>query len=176
MLTQATHLTAQTNTAYHKIGHLIGAAKRCDISAAYCAHTSNTSNSTTYHKIGPSHQKMAAHCAHTSNTSNSTNKHSLSQDGSEPPKDGSILCSHKQHNTQRITRWVRATKRCDISAAYCAHTPNTDTATSITSSLSQDVRAAKASRSLQRDVQLMCPILPLMGKSQHPFSIACTGH
>ena len=56
MLTQATHLTAQTNTAYHKMGHLIGAAKRWDISAAYCVHTSNTSNS--------------------------TNKHSLSQDGS----------------------------------------------------------------------------------------------
>ena len=37
------HLTAQTNTAYHKMGHLIGAAKRWDISAAYCAHTSNTS-------------------------------------------------------------------------------------------------------------------------------------
>ena len=35
------HLTAQTNTAYHKMGHLIGAAKRWDISAAYCAHTSN---------------------------------------------------------------------------------------------------------------------------------------
>ena len=37
------HLTAQTNTAYHKMGHLIGATKRWDISAAYCAHTSNTS-------------------------------------------------------------------------------------------------------------------------------------
>ena len=77
VLTQATHLTAQTNTAYHKMGHLIGAAKRWDISAAYCAHTSNTSNS--------------------------TNKHSLSQDGSsdrsrqEMGHLSSILCSHKQH-------------------------------------------------------------------------------
>ena len=149
--TSDTSITAQTNTAYHKMGHLIGAAKRWDISAAYCAHTSNTSNSTNkhslsqdgssdrskrwdisaaycantrkhltaqtntaYHKMGPSHQKMAAYCAHTSNTS----------------------------NTQHITRW----------AAYCAHTPNTDTATSITSSLSQDVGAAKANRSLQSDV------------------------
>ena len=77
MLTQATHLTAQTNTAYHKMGHLIGAAKRWDVSAAYCAHTSNTSNS--------------------------TNKHSLSQDGSsdrsrqEMGHLNSILCSHTQH-------------------------------------------------------------------------------
>ena len=77
VLTQATHLTAQTNTAYHKMGHLIGAAKRWDISAAYCAHTSNTSNS--------------------------TNKHSLSQDGlsdrsrQEMGHLSSILCSHKQH-------------------------------------------------------------------------------
>ena len=51
MLTQATHLTVQTNTAYHKMGHLIGAAKRWDISAAYCAHTSNTSNSTNKHTV-----------------------------------------------------------------------------------------------------------------------------
>ena len=109
MLTQATHLTAQTNTAYHKMGHLIGAA---DISAAYCAHTSNTSNS--------------------------TNKHSLSQDGSsdrsrqEMGHLSSILCSHTQH---------RHSHKHHI----------------------KDVGAAKANRTLQRDVQLMCPILPLMG-------------
>ena len=78
MLTQATHQTAQTNTAYHKMGHLIGAAKIWGISAAYCAHTSNTSNS--------------------------TNKHSLSQDGSsdrscqEMGHLSSILCSHKQQH------------------------------------------------------------------------------
>ena len=112
MLTQATHLTAQTNTAYHKMGHLIGAAKRWDISAAYCAHTSNTSNS--------------------------TNKHSLSQDGSsdrsrqEMGHLSSILCSHTQH---------RHSHKHHI----------------------KDVGAAKANRTLQRDVQLMCPILPLMG-------------
>ena len=108
MLTQATHLTAQTNTAYHKMGHLIGAAKRWDISAAYCAHTSNTSNN--------------------------TNKQSLSQDGSSDTSRqkmghlSSILCSHTQHRHSH-----------------------------------QNVVAAKANRSLQRDVQLMCPILPLMG-------------
>ena len=120
MLTQATHLTAQTNTAYHKMGHLIGADKRWDISAAYCAHTSNTSNS--------------------------TNKHSLSQDGSSDrsrQKTGhlsSILCSHKQHiyhstnkhSHHKMGHLIGAAKRWDISAAYCAHT-DTCTATSITS-------------------------------------------
>ena len=35
--TSNTSITAQTNTAYRKMGHLIGAAKRWDISAAYCA-------------------------------------------------------------------------------------------------------------------------------------------
>ena len=182
MLTQATHLTAQTNTAYHKMGHLIGAAKRWDISAAYCAHTSNTSNS--------------------------TNKHSLSQDGSsdrsrqEMGHLSSILCSHKQQhltaqtNTayHKMGHLIGAAKRWDISAAYCAHTSNTsitaqtntayhkiedgssDTSRQKMGHLSsilcshtqhrhshQDVGAAKANRSLQRDVQLMCPILPLMG-------------
>ena len=113
MLTQATHLTAQTNTAYHKMGHLIGAAKRWDISAAYCVHTSDTSitaqTNTAYHKMGhligaaKRWDISAAYCAHTSNTSNSTNKHSLSQDGSSDrsrQKMGhlsSILCSHKRH-------------------------------------------------------------------------------
>ena len=121
MLTQATHLTAQTNTAYHKMGHLIGAAKRWDISAAYCAHTSNTSNS--------------------------TNKHSLSQDG---PSDRSrqengtsqqhtVLTQATHLTAQTNTAYhkmghlIGAAKRWDISAAYCAHTPNIDTATSITS-------------------------------------------
>ena len=117
MLTQATHLTAQTNTAYHKMGHLIGAAKRWDISAAYCAHTSNTSNS--------------------------TNKHSLSQDGAsdrsrqEMGHLSSILCSHKQQhltaqtNTayHKMGHLIGAAKRWDISAAYCAHTSNTSNST-----------------------------------------------
>ena len=99
------------STNNHKMGHLIGAAKRWDISAAYCAHTGNTSNSTNtaYHKIGHliGAAKIwgisAAYCAHTSNTSNSTNKHSLSQDGSSDRSCqnmwhlSSILCSHKQH-------------------------------------------------------------------------------
>ena len=96
VLTQATHLTAQTNTAYHKMGHLIGAAKRWDISAAYCAHTSNTSNSTTntaYHKMG--HQIRAAkrwgisaaYCAHTPNTDTATRMCSGScQSKQEPSK------------------------------------------------------------------------------------------
>ena len=184
MLTQATHLTAQTNTAYHKMGHLIGAAKRWDISAAYCAHTSNTSNSTNKHSLSQdgssdrSRQEMghlssilcshkqqhltaqtntayhkmghligaakrwdisAAYCAHTSNTSNSTNKHSLSQDGSsdrsrqEMGHLSSILCSHKQQhltaqtNTayHKMGHLIGAAKRWDISAAYCAHTRQT---------------------------------------------------
>ena len=109
LCSQTTHLTAQTNTAYHKMGHLIGAAKRWDISAAYCAHTSNTSNSTNKHKMGHLIRAAkrwdisAAYCAHTNNTSNSTNKHSLSQDGSSDRSGqkmghlSSILCSHKQH-------------------------------------------------------------------------------
>ena len=97
------HLTAQTNTAYHKMGHLIGAAKRWDISAVYCAHTSNTSitaqTNTAYHKMG--HQIRAAkRWGHLS----------------------SILCSHTQH---------RHSHKHHI----------------------QDVGAAKANRSLKRDVQ-----------------------
>ena len=73
VLTQATHLTAQTNTAYHKMGHLIGAAKRWDISAAYCAHTSNNICKHSLSQDGSSDrscQEMdisAAYCAHTSN-------------------------------------------------------------------------------------------------------------
>ena len=143
MLTQATHLTAQTNTAYHKMGHLIGAAKRWDISAAYCAHTSNTSNSTNKHSLSQdgssdrSRQEMghlsSILCSHKQHIYHSTNKHSLSQDGSDTSRQkmghlSSILCSHTQHKHSH-----------------------------------QDVGAAKANRSLQRDVQLMCPILPLMG-------------
>ena len=109
-------------SAHGYMGHLIGAAKRWDISAAYCAHTSNTSNSTNtaYHKMGhligaaKRWDISAAYCAHTSNTSNSTNKHSLSQDGSsdrsrqEMGHLSSILCSHKQQHltAQTITRWV----------------------------------------------------------------------
>ena len=107
------HLTAQTNTAYHKMGHLIGAAKRWDISAAYCAHTSNTSNSTNKHSLSQdgssdrSCQEMgylsSILCSHKQHIYHSTNKHSLSQDG---PSDtsrqkmghlSSILCSHTQH-------------------------------------------------------------------------------
>ena len=108
MLTQATHLTAQTNTAYHKMGHLIGAAKRWDISAAYCAHTSNTSDS--------------------------TNKHSLSQDGSsdrsrqEMGHLSSILCSHKQQhltaqtNTayHKMGHLIGAAKR-HLRSILCSH-------------------------------------------------------
>ena len=146
MLTQATHLTAQTNTAYHKMGHLIGAAKRWDISAAYCAHTSNTSNS--------------------------TNKHSLSQDGSsdrsrqEMGHLSSILCSHKQqhltaqtntayHKIEDGSSDTSRQKMGHLSSILCSHTQHRHS--------HQDVGAAKANRSLQRDVQLMCPILPLMG-------------
>ena len=122
MLTQATHLTAQTNTAYHKIGHLIGAAKRWDISAAYCAHTSNTSitaqTNTAYHKMGHLIRAAkrwdisAAYCAHTSNTS---------------------ITAQTNTAYHKMGHQIRAAKRWGISAAYCAHTPNTDTATSITS-------------------------------------------
>ena len=215
MLTQATHLTAQTNTAYHKMGHLIGAAKRWDISAAYCAHTSNTSNSTNKHSLSQdgssdrSRQEMghlssilcshkqqhltaqtntayhkmghligaakrwdisAAYCAHTSNTSNSTNKHSLSQDGSsdrsrqEMGHLSSILCSHKQHiyhstNKHSLSQDgssdTSRQKMGHLSSILCSHTQHRHS--------HQDVGAAKANRSLQRDVQLMCPILPLMG-------------
>ena len=128
------HLTAQTNTAYHKMGHPIGAAKRWDISAAYCAHTSNTSNS--------------------------TNKHSLSQDGSsdrsrqEMGHLSSILCSHKQQhltaqtNTayHKMGHLIGAAKRWDISAAYCAHTSNTSiTAQTNTAyhKMGHQIRAAK---------------------------------
>ena len=145
MLTQATHLTAQTNTAYHKMGHLIGAAKRWDISAAYCAHTSNTSNS--------------------------TNKHSLSQDGSSDKSRqemghlSSILCSHKQHiyhSTNKHSDGSSDTSRQKmghLSSILCSHTQHRHSHKHHI----QDVGAAKANRSLQRDVQLMCPILPLLG-------------
>ena len=136
MLTQATHLTAQTNTAYHKMGHLIGAAKRWDISAVYCAHTSNTSNS--------------------------TNKHSyLSQDGlsdrsrQEMGHLSSILCSHKQHiyhstNKHKMGHQIRAAKRWGhLSSILCSHTQHRHSHKHHI----QDVGAAKANRSLKRDVQ-----------------------
>ena len=121
MFTQATHLTAQTNTAY-KMGHLIGAAKRWNISAAYCAHTSNTSNS--------------------------TNKHSLSQDGSSDRTSAkrwdisaAYCATHltAQTNTayHKMGHLIGAAKRWDISAAYCAHTSNTSNSTN-KHSLSQD--------------------------------------
>ena len=95
--------------SHHKMGHLIGAAKRWDISAAYCATHLTAQTNTAYHKMGhligaaKRWDISAAYCAHTSNTSNSTNKHSLSQDGSSDmsrQKMGhlsSTLCSHKQH-------------------------------------------------------------------------------
>ena len=207
MLTQATYLTAQTNTAYHK---MVGAAKRWDISAAYCTHASNTSNSTNKHslsqdgssdrsrqKIGhlssilcshkqqhltaqtnTAYHKMGhligaaerwdistAYCAHTSNTSNSTN--SLSQDGSsdrsrqEMRHLSSILCSHKQHiyQTQDGSSDTSRQKMGHLSSILCSHTQHRHSHKHHI----QDVGAAKANRSLQRDVQLMCPILPLMG-------------
>ena len=180
MLTQATHLTAQTNTAYHKMGHLIGAAKRWDISAAYCAHTSNTSNSTNKHSLSQggssdrSRQEMghlsSILCSHKQQHLNSTNKHSLSQDGSsdrsrqEMGHLSSILCSHKQHiyhstNKHSLSQDgssdTSRQKMGHLSSILCSHTQHRHS--------HQDVGAAKANRSLQRDVQLMCPILPLMG-------------
>ena len=140
---QATHLTAQTNTAYHKMGHLIGAAKRWDISAAYCAHTSNTSNS--------------------------TNKHSLSQDGSsdrsrqEMGHLSSILCSHKQQhltaqtNTayHKMGHLIGAAKRWDISAAYCAHTSNTSNSTN-KHSLSQDGSSDRSRQEMGHLSSILC--------------------
>ena len=139
MLTQATHLTAQTN---HKMGHLIGAAKRWDISAAYCAHTSNTSNS--------------------------TNKHSLSQDGSSDrsrEKMGhlsSILCSHKRHiyhstNTayHKMGHLIGAAKRWNISAAYCAHTSDTSNSTN-KHSISQDGSSDKSGQKMGHLSSILC--------------------
>ena len=134
MLTQTTHLTAQTNTAYHKMGHLIGAAKRWDISAAYCAHTI------------------------ASNTSNSTNKHSLSQDGSSDRSRQKMghLSAHTsdtsitaQTNTayHKMGHLIGAAKRWDISAAYCAHTNNTSNSTN-KHSLSQDGSSDRSSQKM----------------------------
>ena len=176
MLTQATHQTAQTNAAYHKMGHLIGAAKIWGISAAYCAHTSNTSNS--------------------------TNKHSLSQDGSsdrsrqEMGHLSSILCSHKQQHltaqtnsayhkmghligaakrsqqhpvlTQathltaqtntayhKMGHLIGAAKRWDISAAYCAHTSNTSNSTN-KHSLSQDGSSDRSRQGMGHLSSILC--------------------
>ena len=140
MLTQATHLTAQTNTAYHKMGHLIEAAKRWNISAAYCAHTSDTSNS--------------------------TNKHSLSQDGSSDrsrQKMGhlsSILCSHKRHiyhstNKHSLLQDGSSDKRWDISAAYCAHTSDTSNSTN-KHSLSQDGSSDKSGQKMGHLSSILC--------------------
>ena len=140
MLTQATHLTAQTNTAYHKMGHLIGAAKRWDISAAYCAHTSNTSNS--------------------------TNKHSLSQDGSsdrsrqEMGHLSSILCSHKQQHLtaqtstayHKMGHLIGAAKRWDISAAYCATTSDSTNK----HSLSQDGSSDRSRQEMGHLSSILC--------------------
>ena len=139
MLTQATHLTAQTNTAYHKMGHLIGAAKRWGISAAYCAHTSNTSNS--------------------------TNKHSLSQDGSsdrsrqEMGHLSSILCSQATHLTaqtntayHKMGHLIGAAKRWDISAAYCAHTSNSTNK----HSLSQDGSSDRSRQEMGHLSSILC--------------------
>ena len=103
-------------------------------------------------------------------TSNSTNKHSLSQDGSsdrsrqEMGHLSSILCSHKQHiyhstNKHSLSQDgssdTSRQKMGHLSSILCSHTQHRHS--------HQDVGAAKANRSLQRDVQLMCPILPLMG-------------
>ena len=134
------HLTAQTNTAYHKMGHLIGAAKRWDISAAYTVLTQAThltaQTNTAYHKMGhligaaKRWDISAAYCAHTSNTSNSTNKHSLSQDGS-------------------------SAKRWDISAAYCAHTSNTSNSTN-KHSLSQDGSSDRSRQEMGHLSSILC--------------------
>ena len=143
MLTQTTHLTAQTNTAYHKMGHLIRAAKRWDISAAYCAHTNNTSNS--------------------------TNKHSLSQDGSSDrsqPKDGTsqqhtVLTQATHLTAQTNTAYhkmghlIRAAKRWDISAAYCAHTSNTSNSTN-KHSLSQDGSSDRSRQKMGHLSSILC--------------------
>ena len=142
MLTQAAHLTAQTNTAYHKMGHLIGAAKIWGISAAYCAHTSNTSNS--------------------------TNKHSLSQDGSsdrsrqEMRHLSSILCSQATHLTaqtntayHKMGHLIGAAIRWDISAAYCTHTSNTANSTN-KHSLSQDGSSDRSRQEMGHLSSILC--------------------
>ena len=138
------------------MGHLIRAAKRWDISAAYCAHTNNTSNSTNKHSLSQdgssdrSRQKMghlsSILCSHKQHI-NSTNKHSLSQDGSfdrsrqKMEHLSSILCSHltAQTNTayHKMGHLIGAAKRWDISAAYCAHTSDTSTVLTQATHLSQ---------------------------------------
>ena len=107
-------------------------------------------------------------------TSDSTNKHSLSQDGSsdrsrqEMGHLSSILCSHKQHiyhstNKHSLSQDgssdTSRQKMGHLSSILCSHTQHRHSHKHHI----QDVGAAKANRSLLRDVQLMCPILPLMG-------------
>ena len=182
MLTQATHLTAQTNTAYHKMGHLIGAAKRWDISAAYCAHTSNTSNSTNKHSLSQdgssdrSRQKMAAYCADTSNTSNT---HLTAQTNTAYHKMGHLIgaakrwdisaayCAHTsntsnthltaQTNTayHKMGHLIGAAKRWDIAAAYCAHTSNTSNSTN-KHSLSQDGSSDRSRQEMGHLSSILC--------------------
>ena len=175
MLTQATHLTAQTNTAYHKMGHLIGAAKRWNTSAAYCAHTSDTSNSTNKHSLSQdgssdrSRQKMghlsSILCSHKRHIYHSTNKHSLSQDGSSP-KDGTsqqhtVLTQATHLTAQTNTAYhkmghlIGAAKRWNISAAYCAHTSDTSNSTN-KHSLSQDGSSDRSRQKMGHLSSILC--------------------
>ena len=172
LCSQATHLTAQTNTAYHKIGHLIGAAIRWDISAAYCTHTSNTANSTNKHSLSQdgSSDRSRQEMGHLSsilcrNTSNSTNKHSLSQDGSSDRSrqrwDISVLTQATHLTAQTNTAYhkmgnlIGAAKRWDISAAYCAHTSNTSNSTN-KHSLSQDGSSDRSRQEMGHLSSILC--------------------
>ena len=140
MLTQATHLTAQTNTAYHKMGHLIGAAKRWDISAAYCVHTSDTSitaqTNTAYHKMG--HLIGAAKRWNISVLTQAT--HLTAQTNTAYHKMGHL---------------IRAAKRWDIPAPYCAHTSNTSNSTN-KHSLSQDGSSDRSRQKMGHLSSILC--------------------
>ena len=157
--TSNTSITAQTNTAYHKMGHQIQAPK--DGASQHHTLLTQATHLSQHKQTHAAYRKMghligaakrwdisAAYCAHTSNTSITTRATHLSQHKQtqpitrwviryKPQKMGhlsTILCSHKQHiyqNTayRKMGHLIGAAKRWDISAAYCAHTSNTSITT-----------------------------------------------
>ena len=107
--TSDTSITAQTNTAYHKMGHLIRSRQKMGhLSSILCSHKRHI-----YH---------------------STNKHSLSQDGSsdkEPPKDGTsqqhtVLTQATHLTAQTNTAYHKmghliGAKMGHLSSILCSH-------------------------------------------------------
>ena len=176
MLTQATHLTAQTNTAYHKMGHppRDGTSQQHTVLTQATHLTAQTN--TAYHKMGhligaaKRWDISAAYCAHTSNTSitaqTNTAYHKMGHlIGAAKRWDiSAAYCAHTsntsitaQTNTayHKMGHLIGAAKRWDISAAYCAHTSNTSNSTN-KHSLSQDGSSDRSRQEMGHLSSILC--------------------